>query len=191
MLAFTFMMLDLGFFIYHGARGLSSFPKLWNLIPMCLHELNQCRLHRTPSSLGWKRPCTIKNTFWQIEGVFSNVNRNAIVWALSSLNLYQNLVWFTELLLKSRIITSTVGASVSELSAEVHKLVFYLHFSRINLAANWRLRWLESSSNNAIAYADDIATAASRICPHMLNVVPSIVLDWIIRYHSKTDNSFH
>ena len=53
------------------------------------------------------------------------------------------------------------------------------------------MRRLESSGNNAIAYADDIAIAAG-VCPQTLsdklNLALSIVLDWCGVFElSKTD----
>ena len=49
--------------------------------------------------------------FLDIESAFNNVDPDAIVRALGSLNLGQNLVRFIEILIKSRIITSKVGAT--------------------------------------------------------------------------------
>ena len=51
-----------------------------------------------------------------------------------------------------------------------------------NFAVNSLLRGLKSSGNGAIAYANDIAIAASEICPQTLsdnlNSVLSTVMDW-------------
>ena len=53
----------------------------------------------------------VKEYTLAIEGVLNKINSDTIVKALNSLNLDQNLVRFTEFLLKSRVITPTVGAS--------------------------------------------------------------------------------
>ena len=65
-----------------------------------------------------------------------------------------------------------------------------------NLAVNSLLRGLKYSGNDATAYTDDIAIAASGICPPRLpdelNLALSIVLDWCREFglsinSSKTD----
>ena len=91
------------------------------------------------------------------------------------------MVRFIELLLKSRS-TSTVGATNwQRMVRRGTPQGCVLSPLLWNLAVNSLLRWLEHSGNDAIAYADDIAIAASGICPktpHSLNLALSIVLDW-------------
>ena len=48
--------------------------------------------------------------FLDIKGAFNNVESDAIARALETLSLERNIVRFIELLLKSRLVTSTVGA---------------------------------------------------------------------------------
>ena len=80
--------------------------------------------------------------FLDIEGAFNIFNSNAVARALDSLNLDQYLVWFTELLLNSRIITSTVAPS------QCQRIV---------------CRGTPQGGNNAIGYANYIVITASRL----------------------------
>ena len=88
-----------------------------------------------------------------------------------------------ELLLSSRIVSFTLVATHCQgivcrgtLQGGVLSPLLW------NLAVNLFMRRLDSSANNVVAYADDIAIAASRICTQTLsdrlNLVLSIALDW-------------
>ena len=115
---------------------------------------------------------TLEN-FLVIVGAFNNVETDAIVNALGSLNLGQNLVRFIELLPKSRIMTTKVWATICQ--RMVHRatpqggVISPLFW---NLAVNSLLRGLEHSGNDVIAY----------VCPQTLSykfkLLRSIILVW-------------
>ena len=105
------------------------------------------------------KECTL-TIFLDIEGAFSNVNSNAIARALDILNLNQNLVRFTELFLKSRIITSTVRASKKRIVCRGILRCGSLPPLIWNLAVSSLLRKIKYSGNNVIA---DITITASGI----------------------------
>ena len=67
--------------------------------PALLRDANRWRLHYTLLSLGWKGPCTLKNTLYSvlyIEGAFNNVNPDALIRNHGSLNLLQKLLRFID-----------------------------------------------------------------------------------------------
>ena len=125
-------------------------------------------------------------TFLNIEAVFNNIYPDALVSALSSLKLGQNLIRFIDLLLKSRIVTSTMSEN------RLRKAMFYPQFSgtfTLGIMAeriyihNWPLQPVRIIGQvNGKGHSNDIGIGASGISPQMLfnttNFALSVVLNW-------------